>query len=245
VDQLEAEVHSIDENALVGVQIGRNTSISSSSAISDPGVFELRFDGPKNPPFKGAGAISVWALELPANKRVFDYLTISDVILELSYTAEDDGLLRRSVEDTSGNPGEHVRILNLKHEFPNVFHNLTSEDESGPVELGLKKFQLVPYWLINSALQITRVDIALELKQGEIISMADIQGNVEVLLNDETLTEWNDLFAGNDQQTMPVTSSTETIEFEDEQLILTLDLSLPDNFSPNDILVRLAYSSSD
>ncbi len=236
---------NVDDNALIGVQIGRNTSISSSSAISDPGVFELRFDSPKNPPFKGAGAVSVWALELPANKRVFDYLTISDVILELGYTAEDDGLLRRHVEDNSNNPSEHVRILNLKHEFPTAFHKLTREDEAGPVELRLEKFQIIPYWLINSALVITQVDIALELKSGEIISMADIQENAEIILNGDPMSEWSDRFEGNDRVLMPVTFSTNPIELENESLTLALDVSLPDNLPLNDIVIRLTYSSSN
>ena len=42
-------------------------------------------------PFEGAGAISTWSLELPADFRSFDYNTISDVILHLRYTARDGG----------------------------------------------------------------------------------------------------------------------------------------------------------
>lgn len=42
-------------------------------------------------PFEGAGAISRWRLELPERSRAFDYDSISDVILDLRYTARDGG----------------------------------------------------------------------------------------------------------------------------------------------------------
>ena len=39
-------------------------------------------------PFEGAGAISDWSLTLPKTLRVFDYTTISDVIVHIDYTAD-------------------------------------------------------------------------------------------------------------------------------------------------------------
>ena len=50
-------------------------------------------------PFEGAGAISSWELSLPKNFRQFDYQTINDVILHISYTAEQDHGFRAEVED--------------------------------------------------------------------------------------------------------------------------------------------------
>ena len=57
---------------------------------------------------------------------MFDYLSISDAILELSYTAEGDGLLRSAVEGMPETPGTLdaqlesglVRRISLRHEFP-------------------------------------------------------------------------------------------------------------------------------
>lgn len=42
-------------------------------------------------PFEGAGVISKWRLELPDTFRQFDYDTISDVVMQLRYTAADGG----------------------------------------------------------------------------------------------------------------------------------------------------------
>ena len=43
------------------------------------------------PAVRGRGAISTWNLSLPVELRSFDYMTISDVILHIRYTARDAG----------------------------------------------------------------------------------------------------------------------------------------------------------
>ncbi len=70
----------------VGIQ-----AISTSSGQNDAGLFELNFRDERYLPFEGAGAISRWRLELPTVSRQFDYLTISDVVMQLSYTAREGG----------------------------------------------------------------------------------------------------------------------------------------------------------
>jgi hypothetical protein len=67
------------------------TAIAMSSANQDGGTFELNFNDPRYLPFEGAGAISSWSLELPASIRPFDYATIADVVMHVSYTARDGG----------------------------------------------------------------------------------------------------------------------------------------------------------
>jgi len=70
----------------VGIQ-----SISTSHGKNDRGLFEFSFNDERYVPFEGAGAISRWSLELPADFRQFDYQTIADVILQISYTSCDGG----------------------------------------------------------------------------------------------------------------------------------------------------------
>lgn len=70
----------------VGIQ-----SIATSQAQNDGGMFELNFRDERYLPFEGAGAISTWRLELPAEFRQFDYESIADVILHISYTAREGG----------------------------------------------------------------------------------------------------------------------------------------------------------
>jgi hypothetical protein len=117
---------------LVGIQ-----SIATSTAQNDPGLFELNFRDERYLPFEGAGVISRWRLELPTKVRQFDYDTISDVVMHLSYTARDaGGTLKEGAEAAIGDGLNKilktiaaddtglVRVFSLRREFPDVFHRL-------------------------------------------------------------------------------------------------------------------------
>jgi hypothetical protein len=83
-----------------------NQQIAISHAMNDSGMFQLNFNDPRYLPFEGTGAISSWKLSIPlANnpglvkslippgKTVgVDQLTISEVIMEIKYTALDGGI---------------------------------------------------------------------------------------------------------------------------------------------------------
>lgn len=102
-------------------------SIATSNANGDAGVFELNFRDERYLPFEGAGAISNWKLELPAQYRTFDYNTISDILIHLSYTAVNGGeVFRGTVEGDlakqlkeSENSAGLKRLFSIKHEFAN------------------------------------------------------------------------------------------------------------------------------
>lgn len=68
------------------------TTIASSQAEAYAGVFNFDFRDERYLPFEGAGVDSSWHLELPKDFRQFDYETISDVILHISYTARNGGV---------------------------------------------------------------------------------------------------------------------------------------------------------
>lgn len=115
-----------------GPTLATETSrIATSTAQNDGGQFELNFRDERFLPFEGAGAVSNWTLELPSAISMFDYDTIGDVVIHVSYTALEDGLLRTNVESalknavsdyTNDNPV--YRLFSMKHEFPNAFHQL-------------------------------------------------------------------------------------------------------------------------
>src|SRR6185369_356997 len=119
--------------------VGGIQSIATSTAQDDAGLFELNFRDERYLPFEGAGAISRFRLELPEKTRQFDYHTISDVVVSLSYTAREAGGslkvgAQQSVEDqlntmlklVSESPTGLVRVLSMKREFPQVLHQLLS-----------------------------------------------------------------------------------------------------------------------
>ena len=139
---------------LADVPPARTTTIATSTAQGDGGVFELHFRDERYLPFEGAGAISAWRLELPASFRPFDYRTINDVILNLSYTAEDDAGLRVHMESAQAaaegtllqalTTGTLTRVLSLRQEFSNAFHRLlqAAAGTAVTIDVGERHFPL-------------------------------------------------------------------------------------------------------
>jgi hypothetical protein len=79
-------------------------SIVTSTGVSGNGMSELslpatgRDNGDRYLPFELTGCIATYTLELPKLQQ-FDYNTITDMVLHMSYTARDGGsTLRDSVE---------------------------------------------------------------------------------------------------------------------------------------------------
>lgn len=136
------------------------TSIATSSGQNDSGVFELNFNDPRYLPFEYAGAISEWSVELFSDNtdgaedfgkalRQFDYDTIADAILHVTYTAREAGgtfktkvfdHLRDQFRQDGDTPA--LRLFNLKHDFATSWHRFAhpKQPEDGNV-LKLKMAQ--------------------------------------------------------------------------------------------------------
>ncbi len=154
--------------------VGAIQSIATSNAQKDSGLFELNFKDDRYLPFEGTGAISTWRLELPKKDLAqFDYDTIADVVLHLSYTAREGGSSLRGLAETTlldrlaevkqelSQTGLHTAI-NLKHEMPNEWHLLKA---NGTVELTIGKSRL-PY-----------LAQALEAEIENVVVLAKATGN--------------------------------------------------------------------
>lgn len=66
-------------------------SIATSTAQNDNGVFEVNFHDERYLPFEGFGVVSQWRLSMPPDCNAFDFETVTDVILNLKYTARSGG----------------------------------------------------------------------------------------------------------------------------------------------------------
>jgi hypothetical protein len=82
---------SEDHDTRFVYRYGQVERIATSSGRDSTGVFEPALEGPLYMPFEGAGAISTWRVNLPANFRQFDYESIGDVLLTIHYTAREGG----------------------------------------------------------------------------------------------------------------------------------------------------------
>lgn len=132
-----------------------SSSVATSTAQADAGVFEFSFRDERYMPFEGAGAVSRWILELPREFRPFDYQTINEVVLHVAYEAAYDGRLRTDTESQiAGMAGTLLttlrqqplaRLFSLRQDFSATFHRLlhSPANTAIPVEITPRHLPLV------------------------------------------------------------------------------------------------------
>ena len=132
---------------------GISQSIALSHGQTDSGLFEFTFRDERYLPFEGAGAISTWHLQFPfANTKdktgtkpntllqQFDYNTISDVIMQVKYTAREGGdALKTNASDNLINNINQIlvslkdtglmQLFSLKHEFPTEWYAFLNQPD--------------------------------------------------------------------------------------------------------------------
>jgi len=170
------------------------SAIATSTGVSDAGVFELSFRDERYLPFEGAGAVSSWRLDLPAKLRSFDYRTISDVVVHLSYTALDDDAFRDTVENgvvseltqyaaTTG----LSRLISLRHDFPAAYHQLTGGTAPANTSTSFAfTDRQVPYFLTGRTLAFTSAQALLVPPAATPVT----PGALTVSLNGATGSAW-------------------------------------------------------
>ena len=104
---------------------GAVQSIVTSGASNDSGMFEANLRDERFLPFEGAGAESVWKLDLPKPQDypAFDYATISDLILHIRYTARqgvDPTKVKTALDDLfqEASQSNLALLFSLRHDFP-------------------------------------------------------------------------------------------------------------------------------
>lgn len=157
----------LGSDKLKEVPKSRTTFIATSTAQNDAGVFQLNFRDDRYMPFEGSGAISEWELSLPDKFRQFDYNTINDVIIHISYTAEYDGEFRNQLEGDIGETLSYIlktkplsRIFSLRQEFSNDFHRLTALPINTPIIWKIQNKHF-PFFMNGKKLQTTKADLIL------------------------------------------------------------------------------------
>ena len=136
---------------------GSVQSVVTSSANQDSGLFEVNLRDERYLPFEGAGAVSSWRLELPAELPQFDHDTITDVVLHLRYTAREGGAPLRAaavayVEEklTEATATGSVGLLSVRHEFPSEWAQFTAVGLNAETREAALKLRLgeehYPFW---------------------------------------------------------------------------------------------------
>jgi hypothetical protein len=113
---------------------GAREAITTSTGISDSGLFELSFRDERYLPFEFAGAVSRWRIELPAANNAFELESLTDVVLGMNFTAREGGEGLRSAAAEAARqklPGDGWRLLDLRREFGDAWGVLVAGGRKG------------------------------------------------------------------------------------------------------------------
>ncbi|HSI77230.1 MAG TPA: hypothetical protein VK957_15115, partial [Lunatimonas sp.] len=159
----------VDENDIrFKTMFGAISSIATSHAQNDSGMFELNFNDERYLPFEGAGVISEWQINMPKENNYFDFGSLSDVILHINYTSRNGGgqlttAANADVQDRM--PNETAKLISLKHEFSTEWHKFLNPIGIADQELIIHiKPEHYPFFIRGklNAIQIKRVEVFVE-----------------------------------------------------------------------------------
>jgi hypothetical protein len=185
IDNIASSPQDYASDAHFITNFAATQSIATSSAQNDSGMFELNFRDERYLPFEGAGVISTWQIDLPPDTNAFDFETISDVVINLRYSARDGGATLADVArkaavmptfalqagpptaPTPFPPQTNLgRLFSLKHEFSSEWYKFlnpqdTATSQSMQIALTIERF---PYQYRGRKITISRVELFLKLK---------------------------------------------------------------------------------
>lgn len=154
-------------------------SIATSTGQNDGGVFELNFRDERYLPFEGRGAVSTWNLRLADSDqvRLFDFDTISDVIVHIKYTAREDGGLKTARKDALNTLLHTIpansqsfslpRYFSLRHEFSQDWYRYAAGYQANDNTRMVMKVNdaSFPFFCKNKKIKISSIEARLNGKQ--------------------------------------------------------------------------------
>ena len=212
------------------------TSVATSTGQNDAGLFEFNFRDERYLPFEGAGVISEWLIELGganftagAGNEVlqqFDYNTIADVILHVSYTARESGGLFKEnaqnyLKDYIVNQAElsdqpFMRMFSMKHEFSTEWYKFLNPSIEGADQELLFTIgkERLPFFAVDRDVTVMKIEVFAKCEQdGDynlILSHHDAAG--DPYESDEVAMAQNDTYGGINKLTIGATGAGLNLE---------------------------------
>jgi hypothetical protein len=174
---------------------GSTAAIATSHAQDDSGVFSVNFRDERYLPFETAGVISRWMITMPQVCNAFDFDTITDVVLKLSYTSRYGGDLMRGQAFAAAilpalpqqTPGPVVgslpkqtnrdRLFSVKHEFPSEWYGLLHPASSTaaygqmPMRITTDRF---PFQYRGQKISTANIEVFALLEAGATLTSLDV-----------------------------------------------------------------------
>jgi hypothetical protein len=172
-----------EEDDRFKTMFGAISSIATSSGQNDSGMFELNFNDERYLPYEGAGVISTWQISLPKENNYFDFASLSDAILHISYTSRGGGgqlAVAANINVQDNLPSETARLFSLKHEFGTEWYKFLNPVGTADREMIFElKAEHYPFFIRGklSALQIKKMDLFVQSKDETV---TDYIANIKV-----------------------------------------------------------------
>ncbi len=155
-----------EDDTRFNTMFGAISSIATSHAQNDSGMFELNFNDERYLPFEGAGVISDWQINMPIENNYFDFASLSDVILHISYTSRNGGLAKEALAAVQDKlPNQSARLFSLKHEFESEWYRFLNPEGGNNQEFVVTLTQEhFPFFIRGklAAMKIKRMDVYVE-----------------------------------------------------------------------------------
>jgi hypothetical protein len=187
VDNGGANAHAYPEQPIASdsrfcYNFAATESIATSTAQNDSGMFEVNFRDERYLPFEGAGVISQWQLSMPAGCNAFDFETITDLVLNIRYTARDGGdalrtaarsaailppRLAQPAPQSGPTPPQQANLqrgFSLRHEYPTEWYRFMQPPTAGGATAGTRmqinlSGDRFPFQYRGKTITITQVDL--------------------------------------------------------------------------------------
>jgi hypothetical protein len=197
--------------------IGAVQSIVTSTAQNDTGMFETNLHDERFLPFEGAGAVSTWKLDLPKDYRAFPYEAISDVVLQLRYTARlgvQPAKVKAALDDLfqQANQANLALLFSLQHDFPNEWSKFANGTGDFAAVIRTAHF---PYFAQRKQITITRYDLyAQEALKHHVVGNENVWDAATTDLGDKKKEAFTVTIAADDNTPGPTQVLTRTTDAE-------------------------------
>ena len=141
-----------------------NQQIATSQGVNDSGLFELNFRDERYLPFEGTGAVSSWQLDMPHANNALDFDGLTDVIMQLRYTALPGDNNFRNAVHSHLKKFNGSRFISLTHEFPSAWQSFVASKGTQPMKFKVTRQM---FRMNLSAPKITQITLFYQDKNGQ------------------------------------------------------------------------------
>lgn len=129
-----------DDKTILRVDVRANQQVALSQGANDDGLFVINFDDARYLPFEGTGAISNWKLEMPKDCNPINFDSLTDVIIQLKYTARSGGSdFAKIVTDNLGSFNGYQSLI--MSQYPSAWYSFMQQGQPLVFSIGPNLFR--------------------------------------------------------------------------------------------------------